>query len=231
MVSDHKANMETRFFEAALRCRYLLHVPTVTTNSLVVLTLHGYGSNPEAMLRLTVPLLGTQHVVAAIQGPFQQYVGGNRSVGSEPGYNWGIRHHHEDALRLHHHMLKTILAELRARFSVGAGRCLLVGFSQPVGFNYRFIGTYPDEAGGVIGLCGGVPRDWEEDKYSVVTAPILHIARDNDEFFPVDTSSKFAERLRRHALDVEFHMMPGEHRFPSKASAIVQPWLERVFGC
>jgi predicted esterase len=221
--------METCWFDAALRCRYLLHVPSDPGNSLVVLTLHGYGSNPEAMLRLTIPLVGAGHVVAAIQAPFQHYLGENRG-GAETGYNWGVRNHHEDAIRLHHYMVRRVLEELRHRFAVEARRCLLVGFSQPVGLNYRFIGTYPEVAGGVVGLCGGVPRDWEEDKYRAVTTPLLHIAREEDEFFPVETSSKFPERLRTHAADVEFHMMPGGHRFPSKASAIVQPWLERVFG-
>ena len=33
-------------------------------------------------------------------------------------------------------------------------------------------------------LCGGVPKDWEEDKYHTIAAPILHIARSEDEFFP-----------------------------------------------
>jgi hypothetical protein len=46
------------------------------------------------------------------------------------------------------------------------------------------IGTHPGEVGGVIAMCGGVPRDWEEEKYAQVDAPILHIARSEDEFFP-----------------------------------------------
>jgi len=29
---------------------------------------------------------------------------------------------------------------------------------------------------------------------------------------------------------VEFHLLEGLHRFPSKAGAVVRPWIERVFG-
>jgi len=216
-------------FETPLRCRYLLDVPDDAAHPLLVLALHGYGSNPEAMLRLTVPLVGPGNIVAAIQAPFQHYLG-DKPGSAEIGYNWGVRIHHEDAINLHHAMLRAVLNDLRARFDIPAQRCALTGFSQPVGLNYRFVGTHPGEVGGVIALCGGVPRDWEEDKYQRVTTPILHISRNQDEYFPVDTVLKFEDRLRVHAADVEFHLMPGAHRFPSKASAIVQPWLNRVFS-
>jgi predicted esterase len=106
----------------------------------------------------------------------------------------------------------------------------LAGFSQPVGLNYRFIATHPGQVGGVLGICGGVPRDWEEDKYQAVQAAVLHISRDADEFYPLDVVSTFAQRLRRRAADVEFHLLPGQHRFPSKAGEIVRPWMERVFA-
>jgi predicted esterase len=82
----------------------------------------------------------------------------------------------------------------------------------------------------VVGICGGVPRDWEEDKYANVGAPILHISRDQDEFYPVDMTAQFADRLRKHADDVEHHLLPGGHRFPSKAHVIARPWMARVFA-
>jgi len=198
---------------------------------LLVLTLHGYSANPEAMLRLTTLLLGDRHVIASLQAPNQHYVSdGLPNAQSVPGYNWGIRPHWESSVRLHHDMVRKTLSSLRDRFHLAPARCLLMGFSQPVGLNYRFVGTYPGEVAGVIGICGGVPRDWQEDKYKLVQAALLHISRDQDEFYPNEAVSKFPEQLRRHAADVEFHLIPGQHRFPSKAGTIVKPWIERVFG-
>lgn len=215
-----------------MEARYLLHTPErLDDNSLLVMALHGYGSNPEAMLRLTVGLVGDRHIVASLQAPNQHYTNsGLPNAESVPGYNWGIRPHWESSVRLHHAIVRTALATLRERYHRGADRCLLVGFSQPVGLNYRFIATHPEQAGGVIGICGGVPRDWEEDKYRPVTAALLHISRDEDEFYPTATVAKFADRLRHRASDVEFHLFPGPHRFPSKAGHVVQPWMDRVFG-
>jgi predicted esterase len=228
----HLKPPEQHGFTARLDCRYLLHVPEeVGHNPLLVIALHGYSSNPEVMLRLTVGLVGSQHVVASIQAPNQHYVTAGLPDGqSASGYNWGIRDHWESTVRLHHEMVLEVLAALRKRFQVGAGRCALVGFSQPVGLNYRFVATHPDQVAAVVGICGGVPRDWEESKYRPVTAAVLHISREDDEFYAPALASKFPERLRQHANDVEFHMLPGGHRFPSKADKIVRPWLDRVFA-
>jgi predicted esterase len=209
---------------------YLLHVPPrVDQRTLLVLALHGFGSNPEAMLRLSVPAVGDTSIVASLRAPNQHYLSAN-PASEEIGYNWGTRRHPDLNIRLHHDIVRAVATQLRARFAIPARRTLLMGFSQPVGLNYRFLGTYPEEAGGVIAICGGVPKDWEEDKYHTIAAPILHIARSEDEFFPAEVARGFPDRLRRHALDVEFHMLPGEHRFPSKAGPIVKAWMARVFG-
>jgi predicted esterase len=104
-----------------------------------------------------------------------------------------------------------------------------VGFSQPVGLNYRFAATHPDEVRGVIGICGGLPKNWEDGEYRRVSAALLHIARREDEFFAPAVTEKYAERLRARASDVEFHLLEGGHRFPSKAGPIVERWIERVF--
>ena len=80
-------------------------------NSLLIITLHGYSSNPEAMLRLTGGLVGDGHVIAALQAPNQHYVAdGLPNRQSVPGYNWGISPHWESAVRLHHDMLLRTLA-------------------------------------------------------------------------------------------------------------------------
>jgi predicted esterase len=214
---------------------YLLHEPgQVGARTLLVLALHGYGSNPDAMLRLSeMALGGGDAIIASLRGPNQHYLSsgalGTPMPGSEVGYNWGTTKHATQNIELHHRIVRTVSAELRARFEIPVRRTLLMGFSQPVGLNYRFIGTHPDEsAGGVIAMCGGVPKDWEEDKYATVEVPILHIARSEDEFFPEAVAKGFPNRLRAHATNVEFHMLPGRHRFPSKAAGIIQEFAEKL---
>lgn len=220
--------METCEFSEPLTCRYLLAVPEkLPSKPVIVLTLHGYGSNAETMLRLTVPILSADVIVASLQAPNQHYTGEGPTSGIA-AYNWGIRQHHTDSVRMHQAMVLKTLTQLQARFGVTPQACFLMAFSQAVGLNYRFVGTHPEAVAGVIAICGGVPKDWEEPKYSDFSTPILHIARSEDEFFPVKTAEGFPERLRTHASDVEFHMLPGQHRFPSKARELVRGWMDRV---
>jgi predicted esterase len=130
-----------------------------------------------------------------------------------------------------HHEIVLGAADLCAsRFHVSSKRTVLLGFSQPVGLNYRLVATHPDRFAGVIGICGGIPRDWEDPGYHPVSSSILHIARDEDEYYPNDVVATFPDRLRARAANVEFHLLPGRHRFPSSAADIIQPWLRRVTG-
>jgi len=105
------------------------------------------------MLRLSLAATGDACVIASLRGPNQHYVSGTPSASSEVGYNWGTRTHAELNIRLHHEIVRTVAHQLRERFTIPVERTVLMGFSQPVGLNYRFIGTYPSEAGGVIGIC------------------------------------------------------------------------------
>jgi phospholipase/carboxylesterase len=220
---------ELHVYETSIQCTYLLHAPeTIDENTLLVAALHGYGSNAEDMLRLTVPTVGRQNIIASLQAPHQHYV---TPLGSDAraGYNWGVRQQWQSAVAVHHRMVLQVLTELHRRFGLGSDRTVLLGFSQPVGLNYRFAATHPGWVQGVVGICGGVPRDWDESQYQAMSAAILHISRDEDEFYPLPVVQEFAGKLRKYSSDVEFHLLPGAHRFPSKAGAIVRQWMERRF--
>src|SRR5262249_1972683 len=141
MASD---TVERYSFEARLECNYLLQAPAkVDERSLLVLTLHGYGSNTDVMLGLTQTMLGPGHRSAAAAAPSQFFP--SNTPDGVVGYCWGSPAHPQASVRLHHEMLLHIAREAGGRFGIGAERRLLVGFSQPVGMNYRFAATHPDE--------------------------------------------------------------------------------------
>lgn len=220
--------LEQRTFSARLDCHYLVHVPAeIDASTLLVATLHGFGSNPEVILRLTETLLGQRPVIAALQAPSQFFLARDAK---EVGYCWATHKHSEESVRLHHEMLLYMFDHAAAEWAIPPERRLLVGFSQPVGMNYRFAATHPEAVRGVIGICGGVPKNWEAGPYKKVTAALLHIARAQDEFYPPAVTEHYAERLRLRADDVEFHMLEGGHRFPSKAGPIVKEWRARAFA-
>lgn len=214
-------------FSARLDCHYLLYSPeTPPSGALLVAALHGFGQTPEIMLRLTGNMLGTKHVIAAVEAPNRFYLDqGTNQVGC----CWITHRHAESSIRLHHEMLLHVLGEAGREYGIPPERRLLIGFSQPVGLNYRFAATHPAAVRGVIGICGGLPKNWEDGPYRKTNAALLHIARREDEFYRPEVTGRYAERLRQRADDVEFHMLEGGHRFPSQAGPLVERWIARVF--
>lgn len=220
---------ELRRFPVPLSCFYLLDRGSASPGSAAfAVALHGYGQNPADMLELTRRALGPGPWIASVQGP-HPFTLKPFQPNSGIGYNWGTPGAGwAESIQFHHKILVELLFDL-ARFGAEPQRTVLVGFSQPVGLNYRFIRAHPTLVGGVIGVCGGVPRDWEELPLPNATAAVLHIARDQDEYYPVERVTQFAERLKsRCSGEVEFHLLPGPHRFPSQASGLIQDWVGRI---
>jgi predicted esterase len=82
---------------------------------------------------------------------------------------------------------------------------------------------------GVIGICGGLPGDWDQET-ARSNAAALHICTREDEYYPTQVTDTYAERLRRRVAEVEVHTLEGGHRIPSAAGPLIQNWLGRVFG-
>jgi predicted esterase len=227
MKFDHAERIT---FPATLDCQYLLHVPhQVTEETLLAVALHGFSSNPEVMLKLTGGLLGADHAIASLQGPSHFHTNGD--PGAPIGYSWATNRHSVSSIRLHHNMVHYVLREAGERLAIPRERRLLVGFSRPVGLNYRFAATHADAVRGVIGICGGLPKVWETaPEFGPVRASLLHIARREDEYYPPQVTELYPARMRTRAADVEFHLLDGGHRFPSKGREVVEPWLARVFA-
>jgi predicted esterase len=215
-----------RTFTARLDCHYLLRPPEKPgARAALVVALHGFGQTAETMLELTARLFDPRHAIASIQGPYQFYL---RDEARTVGYCWNTGRRPHESIRLHHDMARHVLQEAGQELAIPVERRILVGFSQPVSLNYRFAATFPDRIAGVVGICGGLPSDWESAPYHQVTAPVLHIARREDEFYPPAVTEQYPGRLRLRVKDVEFQLLDGGHRMPSKGRGIVEGWLERI---
>ena len=215
-----------RTFSVRLDCHYLLGVPDlVDARTPLVVTLHGFGGNPETMRRLTARLFDTPPVIAALQGPYQFFLG---TKTQDVGYGWITNRRPVESIRLHRDMALHVLDEAGREFGIPPERRLLAGFSQAVALNYRLAATCPGAVRGVIAICGGLPGDWEEGDYRTVNSAVVHIARRQDEYYPPSVTEHYSDRLRRRAPDVEFHLIDGGHQMPSDGKSLVRPWLQRI---
>ena len=69
------ADVVDRSFSARLDCHYLLQAPDqIDQRTPFVVTLHGFGGNPEGMLKMTHRLFKVPPVIAALQRPFQFFL-------------------------------------------------------------------------------------------------------------------------------------------------------------
>ncbi len=212
-------------FTLPLRCSYLLSTPERPTDeSLLIVALHGHAMTPEQMLKLVAPLVGDEHYIASLQGPYQLWIKDDRNPRSRVAFHWATNYEAVYSRRMHHDMILHVVGEV----GLPAARTVLLGFSQSVSLNYRFICTHVGAVAGAIGICGGVPGDWEEGPYEATETAVLHIATREDEFYPPEVTERFAGRLQRLIPDVEFHLLDGGHRIPSAASPIVQEWIKRI---
>ncbi|MBL0155886.1 MAG: dienelactone hydrolase family protein [Bryobacterales bacterium] len=209
-------------FELRRPARYLLSHGEAAPYR--VAALHGYGMTAAEMLDLTRRLLGPAPDIAALEAPNTFNLGRDHHT-TTAGYNWGTRDTAEFHIELHHQMLNALMAQL----GWNGHEVLLLGYSQSVGLNYRYLATHPSSVRAAVALCGGIPANWDQSSGAPIETAILHIARTEDEFFPAHDVARFEERLRRRASAVEFHLLPGRHRFPLTAAPLVQSWLRRVF--
>ncbi len=207
---------------------YDLYLPE-TTPAPLLLALHGYGANKQQMMRQAKQMAPVKFAIASLQG-FHQHIREPKEKGGplRYGFGWLTNFHSEESQRLHHQALIKLIKKLVEERIADARRIFLVGFSQSCALNYRFAFTHPDYLKGVIGLCGGIPGDWETStSYKPTNAAVLHLAGAGDEFYPPSRVSDFAERLRLRAADVEFRSHDAAHDFVPEMNRDVQEWLKR----
>jgi predicted esterase len=105
-------------------------------------------------------------------------------------------------------------------------RIFLLGFSQTCALNYRFAFTHAEILRGVVGICGGLPGDWETgERYRHTGAAVLHLAGTRDEHYPPAMVSDYAARLSLRARDVELKSYDAAHELTGAMRADVHAWL------
>ncbi len=193
----------------------------------VLVALHGYGSNKVWMMRETRGHVPEWFAVATLQGP-HQHIKEPREKGGplRYGFGWLTNFRPEDSVALHHRAVLDLVGELVSREVARADAVFLMGFSQACALNYRFAFTHREVLRGVVGVCGGMPGDWEEGAwYGETRASVLHLSGGRDEFYPPERVSDYGERLRTRAADVETKTYDVGHEFAPEMRADVRVWL------
>ena len=215
-----------RALAAEVKLYYDLYAPARTPAPLL-LALHGYGSNKGWMMREARGHAPEGFAVAALQGPHQHLKEPREPGGPlRYGFGWLTNFRPEDSIALHHRAVLSLVDALVGRSVARREQIFLMGFSQSCALNYRFAFTHRDVLRGVVGVCGGLPGDWETgEQYGETRASVLHLTGARDEFYPPARVNDYAGRLRARAADVEVRAYDAGPEFVPAMRADVRAWL------
>lgn len=226
MTSEENRIVRESTLDGRLKLYYDLDLPVAQPAPLLI-ALHGYGANKRQMMREAKQVAPENFAIVSLQG-FHQHIKEPREPGGPLrfGFGWLTNFHPEDSVAIHHQALRDLIAGLTSDGAVDAKRIFLLGFSQTCALNYRFAFTHPDLLRGVIGICGGMPGDWEtSEDYKPTRAAIFHLAGTRDEFYPPSRVADYEERLRLRAQNVEFRSYDAAHEMVPAMREDVRAWL------
>lgn len=211
---------------AEARLYYDVFAPGEEAAPLLV-ALHGYGSNKGWMMREARQHAPKEFAVATLQGP-HQHIKEPRERGGplRYGFGWLTNFRPEESVAMHHRAVLDLVEALVARGVARRESVFLMGFSQSCALNYRFAFTHREALRGVVGICGGVPGDWDTSAaYGETRASVLHLSGTRDEFYPPERVGGYADLLRTRSADVEALAYDAAHEFVPAMRADVRAWL------
>ncbi len=209
---------------------YDLYLPdndTIGSKPLLI-TLHGYEGNKESMLALSPKINSSDFGIASVQGPNAFFVR-SESEPNKPkiGFGWMMQYKAEETISLHHQTILSVIEQAAAEQAIDRRAIFLLAFSQSVSLSYRFAFTYPGVVRGVIAVCGGIPGDWDQDKYHNSDTDLLIIAGETDEFYPLERTRTFKDVMKRRSPSVEYRSFPVGHVFPRESLTLINEWIMR----
>jgi predicted esterase len=215
-----------RTLAAEIKILYDLVLPSESPSPLLI-ALHGYGANKRQMMREARSIAPAGFAVASLQG-FHQHIREPKEKDGPLrfGFGWLTNFRPEDSIAVHQRALLDLINSLVDDGTASRERIFLLGFSQSCALNYRFAFTHADCLRGVVGICGGLPGDWESSElYKPTSADVFHLHGAQDEFYPPARVAGYAEQLRMRAGDVRIKSYAAGHEITQPMREDVSAWL------
>ena len=217
-----------RTLAARINLYYDLHVAAPGPAPLLI-ALHGYGANKQQMMREARHMAPAGFAIASLQG-FHQHLKEPYVKGGPLrfGFGWLTNFRPEESVALHHEALKDLISQLIQEGVADSSRIYLVGFSQSCALNYRFAFSNPARLRGVIGICGGLPGDWETNpSYRSSQINVFHLAGTRDEFYTPERVRDYKQQLEARTPNVTFKSYDAAHEFVPEMREDIRQWLQK----
>jgi predicted esterase len=218
-----------RILEARINLYYDLR-PGTNSPAPLLIALHGYGANKRYMMREAGLMAPEQFAIASLQG-FHQHMREPREAGGPMrfGFGWLTNFRTDESVAVHHRALIDLIDTLSDEGFADPKRVFLLGFSQSVALNYRFAFTHTDRLRGVVGICGGIPGDWETSAtYRDAEIDVFHLAGTRDEFYTPERVRDYERQLKTRARSVQFKSYDATHEIVPEMRPDVVQWLTQL---
>ena len=216
-----------RTLSAQITLRYDV-IPAESRPAPLLIALHGYGASKWHALREAKMIAPEGFALAALQGPHQHLREPKEKGGPlRYGFGWLTNFHPEESVGIHQQALLQMIDEISDERVCDPKQIFLLGFSQSCALNYRFAFTHSNVLRGVIGICGGLPGDWDTNGgYKETKAAVFHLAGEHDEYYGPERVANYAAQLRQHAKDVKFRSYKAGHEISAEMRSEIREWLQ-----
>ncbi len=195
----------------------------------LLIACHGYGENKRHGMRVARECAPDGFVIASLQG-FYQHIRDPKEEGTpfRFGFGWLTNFKSEESVALHHKFVLGVIAKLINENIVDGNRIFLMGFSQTCALNFRFAFTHADILRGVVGICGGIPGDWDKSAiYKNTDADVLYLHGIQDEIYTPERVAGFESKLKMRANKVETKAYDAGHEISSAMRQDIKVWLDK----
>lgn len=210
---------------AEIKLYYDLYVPeNAAKPAPLLVAVHGYGAHKRYMMREARLVAPENFVVASLQAPHQHFreTGGAYKV----GFGWLTDYKSEESVSLHRNFLLEVIEKLGRDKIIDRENIYLYGFSQACALNFRFALTCAEVLRGVIGACGGIPSDLENNEiYQPTAADVLYLYGDDDEFYPLEKFQNFEQKLKNFLPNFQSKSYRAKHEITDEMREDIKEWL------
>jgi phospholipase/carboxylesterase len=217
-----------RTLAARINLYYDLHVAARGPAPLLI-ALHGYGANKQQMMREARQMTPEGFAIASLQG-FHQHIRMPREPGGPLrfGFGWLTNFRPEESVAIHRQVVNDLISQLVNEGVADSTRIYLLGFSQSCALNYRFAFSNPERLRGVIGICGGLPGDWDTNQeYHGSELQVFHLAGIRDEFYNPERVRDYKQQLETRAGSVQFKSYDAAHEIVPEMREDIRQWLQK----
>ena len=223
IVSTGIAAKETRILQKDMVLKYIVNEPTTkTSNTPLIILLHGYGSNEGDLFSL-VKDLPQESIVLAVRAP----------VTLPNGYAWMPVARFGDkedpsAPERSRQLLMQFIDQAAKKYHVPASRIYLLGFSQGAMMSLTIALTQPEKIKGIAMLSG---RLIDETKSKMVRAELINKVSifeahgTEDQVIPIATGREAHAYLTSKNIKTEYHEYKMVHTISGEELLDLRKWF------